>query len=1456
MDSTTLPPTDGVPFSRYRKIVASIFIPTAVAVFCACAPSMEKDSVTVTNVGVTKATLGGAVRSSNGFDERGVVYSLAKVNDDPEVGGEGVTKVSTPGTEDGAFTVNVTGLLPGREYAFKAYASSEKGAGHTNTGFFTTLALEVISPTSADLTDTSATLGGEVLSDVGGSITERGVVYAPTTTNDDPIIGGSGVTKAPAAGVGTGVFTVGVTGLTPGVEYTYKAYASIGDDTVYSESDYFPEDTGGTSIGVDGAFVEAVAALPDGGAVVGGRFNNIDGVALKNLARLDADGNVDPTFTPLVAYGTFDARVNAIAVQKDGKIIIGGVFYQINGHFAGPSIARLNADGTHDETFDASTDYGTVQCLAIQPDGKILVGGAFASGGLNGDTRYRYIGRLNANGTLDTTFIPSPNTGPNSFVESIAVQDDGMILLAGSFWEYNGVAQARFARVNSIGALDTNFTPDFDAYDLALQADGKILISSYDPAGGGSTYGLHRADKITGDLDPTFATSTGNTGGAFTDEKITSIAVQADGKILIAGGFTEVDGTPRAGAARINTDGTLDASFDPYFGYKALGVALQDDGKVQIVGGLEPAPYVPGVFEDLIEVGANDPATGSLGATSASRVQWLRGGSAPEVSQVEFQMSTNAGTTWTLLGVGTRIAGGWELTGLSLPVGAEFRARGRVTSGKLNGSSGLVEESTIAGGGGPTGTLPTLTSATSAAVTSNSATLGGNVTNQGDPNITERGVVFSRSLDSEEPRLEDVDDDEVRAVAASSLGDGVFTVPVSGLVVGTYYSFRAYATNVAGTSYTTVGEFKTHGPPRIEGPGVIPSSTSALLSGDLKNDGGSPITERGVIYSPRTANANRLLTKQNGGIKVVDNDISLGYTDVSVTGLTPATEYQFVAYASNALGTSYTTPKLFTTNGAAPSEPEEELPVEGVSGGPLSGSPSGPEEAAGDPSGTFDSEVEAGGLVQALAMQADGKTIIAGDFLTGAPEIRVDLARLNEDGSVDSIFKTITNGLVYSVAVQPDGKILLGGLFTSVNGNTRNGIVRLEADGSVENPSSFSPGAGADNVVYAVALQPDGKILLGGLFENIQGTPRKGIARLLADGSLDTDFDPGAGFDDAVYSLAVQADGAIVVGGVFEDIDGTARNRIARLEADGDHDTTFNPGSGADERVTSVAVQPDGKILLGGWFSSYNGTPRNRIVRILATGAIDTTFDPGSGANDHIYSMALQTDGKILVGGLFQTINGTARNRIARLNVGGSVDTTFNPGTGADGEVNAVALKEDGSILLGGLFQFVDGLARNGVARLENDAATQSLTVVNGTQLTWLRGGAGPEVLPVNFEISTNAGTTWTGLGAGTRVAGGWSITGQDLPVNGLVRALGRTSGGFLGGSAGIVEESISYNHQARIAALQAQLAAANANVAKLQKQIKAAKKKKNAAKAKKLTKSLKTATAQVAKAKADLAKY
>jgi uncharacterized delta-60 repeat protein len=142
------------------------------------------------------------------------------------------------------------------------------------------------------------------------------------------------------------------------------------------------------------------------------------------------------------------------------------------------------------------------------------------------------------------------------------------------------------------------------------------------------------------------------------------------------------------------------------------------------------------------------------------------------------------------------------------------------------------------------------------------------------------------------------------------------------------------------------------------------------------------------------------------------------------------------------------------------------------------------------------------------------------------------------------------------------------------------------------------------------------------------------IHHAAAQGSLDSFFNTGTGAEDAVQAVAVQSDGKIVVAGLFNDINGTANSLgIARLNTNGVVDTGFNPGTSVDFGINSVAIQTDGKIIVGGGFTQYQSTSRNGIARINASGAIDTNFNPGTGVNDQIASVALQSDGKVWIGG-------------------------------------------------------------------------------------------------------------------------------------------------------------------------------------------------------------------------------
>ncbi len=390
------------------------------------------------------------------------------------------------------------------------------------------------------------------------------------------------------------------------------------------------------------------------------------------------------------------------------------------------------------------------------------------------------------------------------------------------------------------------------------------------------------------------------------------------------------------------------------------------------------------------------------------------------------------------------------------------------------------------------------------------------------------------------------------------------------------------------------------------------------------------------------------------------------------------------------------------------------------------------------------------GAVQSVVVQADGKVLVGGNFLSYNGTTGVNgLVRLNADGTRDATFVTGTgfNGNVLSVAVQADGRVLVGGTFTSYNGTTGlNRLVRLNADGTRD--ASFVTGTGFDNQVFSVAVQADGRVLVGGDFTSYDGTTGLNrLVRLNADGTRDTGFATGTGFDVSVRSVAVQADGKVLVVGAFTSYNGTAGvNRLVRLNADGTRDTGFATGTGfpsTGQTVLSVAVQTDGRVLVGGQFTNYNGTTGvNRLVRLNADGTSDASFATGTGFDGTIRSLAVQTDGRVLAGGDFASYNGTTGlNRLIRLNADGTRDATLATGTGFSsvGEiVQSVAVQADGQVLAGGNFTIYNGTT--GQNRLVRLSATGGLnttaTAVTGATFTFSPGGT-----TTNPLVTSTAGT-------------------------------------------------------------------------------------------------------------------
>ena len=473
----------------------------------------------------------------------------------------------------------------------------------------------------------------------------------------------------------------------------------------------------------------------------------------------------------------------------------------------------------------------------------------------------------------------------------------------------------------------------------------------------------------------------------------------------------------------------------------------------------------------------------------------------------------------------------------------------------------------------------------------------------------------------------------------------------------------------------------------------------------------------------------------------------------------------------------------------------------------------------------------ASGIVRTQAVQQDGSILLGGEFTTLAGEARSFLGRLYPDGSLDDDLNPGANSLVLAFALQPDGKILVGGNFSDLGGFACLGLARLMPDGSID--PSFTCSTGYNPVrVDALAVQPDGKILVGGYFTftDSLGSDHSALVRLMPDGTVDPTFDPQTQDIDWIYAISVLPDGKIMVAGSFTSIGGQNCGNVARLYSDGSADNTFiadvgstilamvvqpdgkvvvageifpegggvvsgiltrlnNDGSQdtsfADPApsltVISLALQDNGQILVGGMFYSLGGEVHANFGRLNSDGTIDSDFNPI--LNGYVDSILIQIDGKMLIGGRFTSYNSVACNRIAKLAPDGTLEDSF--GSGADNMVLSLTQQADGKILAGGNFSTLNGLIRNRIGRFSNEeAGLQDLSVEDNVSISWMRDGASPELHQAIFEISTD-GEVFSPLGIGTRIAGGWTLDGLDLQygTNLFIRARGYYYGGHTGGS-------------------------------------------------------------------------
>jgi uncharacterized delta-60 repeat protein len=338
----------------------------------------------------------------------------------------------------------------------------------------------------------------------------------------------------------------------------------------------------------------------------------------------------------------------------------------------------------------------------------------------------------------------------------------------------------------------------------------------------------------------------------------------------------------------------------------------------------------------------------------------------------------------------------------------------------------------------------------------------------------------------------------------------------------------------------------------------------------------------------------------------------------------------------------------------------------------------------------------AGGVIS--SMQRSGKIIIGGQmlYLNGAE--KKFLARLTPDGKPDNTFNIGTgpNSTISSIVIQPDDKILLGGLFMTFHDQSAMRILRLNSDGSTD--QSFVSPPSDFGSIYSMALQNDGKIIVSGLFPwQYKGATVSNIFRLNADGSLDQSFNVGQGPNSVVNISLIQPDGKIVAFGDFSLWDGNPASRVVRLNTDGSLDTSFTPGSGFDNSTTTAALTPDNKIMVGGYFQSFNGVPVPYLTRLNPSGMRDTSFNPIlPGTLNPVSSLVVRSDGKVMVGKRKYPFAGDYPTYFFQVNPDGSPDPDFlfqGPNQGVDYILNGI----DESIIVSGGFNSVNGVPRIGM---------------------------------------------------------------------------------------------------------------------------------------------------------------
>ena len=866
---------------------------------------------------------------------------------------------------------------------------------------------------------------------------------------------------------------------------------------------------------------------------------------------------------------------------------------------------------------------------------------------------------------------------------------------------------------------------------LVASIPRSLLASLLFVLGTSAAFGL----ETTGTLDVPFD------AGTFTDGQVNASIIQPDGKFLICGSFTKANGVTRRNIARFNSDGTLDATFDPGSGTDSgfSGMILQPDNKILIFGGFSTVNGVPR-FASIARLESNGSLDAAFNPGNVISSDGLDDGAGNATSNGFIQA--------VVLQPGGKIVVFGQfyfvITGPGVNVTRSCVAR-------FN-SDGTFDATYNPGTGFTSLAGPNLASV-SYVVRQNIAPNDGKIVVVGDFDGY-NGNAAVRMLRLDANGAYDPTFTPPAAIPLTEIG-GLFAQADDQVIVfGLFVTFgggphnamvRLSAVGAVDAGFNTA-LFKDYGDPG-QVAGVAQQANGKLVVGGYFHTlGGTTANNVARLETNGTRDASFATGSACGALGFNAFAIAVRPSDqeVLVGGWFPAYD-----------GVNRNNIALLKTDGSL-------------------------EPAFAPSSGVTDALPE----IYSIVPQPDGKIIIGGVFTSFNGIPLHNIVRLNPDGTRDATFgiTTGTSRSVRAMAVQTDGKIIIAGQFTAIDGVAQGRVARLNMDGTVD--PTFNPGTGPDSICYAVALDAAGNVYVGGGFLNVNGTPRAYIAKLTSTGALDTTFNPGTGFNNIVRAIA-PPNGAAgpVVGGSFSFYNGVAANRIARLDATtGARDAAFT--ASFNSTVRAITLTPGGSYFVGGSFSQYTvgAVARSRVARVMANGALDPAY-VGPTITGTVRALALQANGKIVAGGNFSS---ATLKQIARFSSTGVQDPLFTTGTGAisspadafsidNSAVDALAFQADGKMLVGGIFNQYNGVPRLSFARLTDSLAFTAVSrkvhpgsgtfdislPVTGPRGVECRTGGGTnghQVVftiagPVTFTsaaITSGTGTVSTASGGGT----------------------------------------------------------------------------------------------------------